>query len=702
MKKVLTKILITLGILNLFGFLSFADDAFYLPLEAYGLNSVAGHSTYLRTSETISDASVVFEVISPLNESITVSAVANSNGIAQAELSDYYTRVAGDYSVSARLSDSYSNGRQNVFSVYPSDVSSSVSTLTPGEQVVRSSQGKANLEVQLLDDYNNPISDHIVTMISSSNNDEIVANSSTSDSEGKVYFEVNSYENGTHTYTAYDITADKILDARAKIVFFNSSEDLFSNNLQANSFTAYGNSSGSLDNFTFEDIPPVISVGESVNFTISAVDALDQVVTGYLGSVRFSVVSGNSTYVKLPSDYTFTSQDLGTHTFSLAMSFSQPGTYKVEARDIENTDVLGEYIFNVTTSTSATVNNSITISNPLAGTYSNNIQVISGTATSGAKLKIFDNDLEMGSTIADVNGAFSYTSNPLTDGTHNISVAEVSDVGTILNASSIVAFMIDTASPDVMDVILEPEGSVNPGDIVTIKIYPEETLSQAAILFQSQIFELTENIDHYAASLPAPIEFGDYPITLIVVDELGNESRIENAANINVGGVLGQKTNVTLGDVAGLTATPSDHKVTLHWQDLTDHVNPLKHYRVYYGISPNQLTEAVDTFTDATVWYIPNLKNEVEYYFSIVAIDDKGNTSEHFSNIVSSTPSPNVVDVPAPEVEMGTAGGDALDEMEKDVSESGPEITWLLLLSVLGGFFYSRSRKKIAYDARLN
>jgi hypothetical protein len=117
-------------------------------------------------------------------------------------------------------------------------------------------------------------------------------------------------------------------------------------------------------------------------------------------------------------------------------------------------------------------------------------------------------------------------------------------------------------------------------------------------------------------------------------------------------------------------------------------------YRVYYGLSPNQLTEAVDTFTASTTWYLPNLKNEVEYYFAVIAVDSAGNVSELFSNIVSTVPGPDVVDAVSPEVAMGSAGSEALEDMERDPSEAGPEITWLVLFSLMGGMFYVFMGKK--------
>ncbi|NIA02541.1 MAG: hypothetical protein GWP15_04095, partial [Nitrospirae bacterium] len=362
-------------------------------------------------------------------------------------------------------------------------------------------------------------------------------------------------------------------------------------------------------------------------------------------------------------------------------------------RDLEEVTVFGEYDF-VVTETSGSSASTINITNPTSGTYSNNIQVISGSAPAGSALKIFDNDIEIASLVANAAGQFSYTTSMLADGGHAFYVATVNEVGTITGTSDIVDVVVDTSGPEITQVVLDPAGEVDPGAIISAKIYTSDDLSQAAILFQDNIYETVHNTGgYYEGSFAAPIEFGEYSVDLILVDQLGNENKLEDQATVSVG-VLPDSTEEALGDVAGLTVVSSDHRVTLEWSPVQSLDNIITNYRVYYGLTPNQLTEAVDTFTASTTWYIPSLKNGVEYYFAVIAVDEKGNTSEHFSNIVSGTPGPDIVEVVPPEVEMGAAGEEAIEEMERDTSEAGPEIMWLVLASLLGGAFYMVASKK--------
>ncbi|MFH1284179.1 MAG: fibronectin type III domain-containing protein [Candidatus Peregrinibacteria bacterium] len=674
-----------------------AQEAAYAQLEAYGLNTVAGYDTYLRTSKTSPGVSVVFDVTNPAGEKSSVTAVTNVNGVAQAEFSDYYTGKAGDYSVSVKPENGSSNGRVNTFRVYPGAPSENASKVSPADQVVRSSGDSAFIAVTLVDDFENAVSDHLIKLISSSDETsmELTSDSEYTDADGKVVFKVSSKTAGSVTYSAYDATADKVLTSRAKVAYFNSGEAVFTNAVpEKYAYAAFGNGSFSVDHFAFEDIPSSISVGDSVTFTITAYDVSDQPVVNYTGTVRFALLSENSAYVQLPEDYTFTTSDVGTHTFSLAMTFLQSGDYDVAVVDLEDSSVFGEYNFTIAEGGGSPVaTGGITITNPVPGTYSNNVQVISGSAMPGTQLKIFDNDIEIASVLTNASGAFSYTTSAMPDGMHNIYVAAVNEVGTIISTSNTISVNIDTSAPTLTNVVFEPSDKVDPAANVTVKLYTEDDLASATVLFAENLYDLAKNpAGYYETSFTAPIEFGQYPLTFIVVDQLGNESRFENYTSLTVGVVPGQGGGVA--DVTGLNAVSADHRVTLNWTAPTFSTNPVVNFRVYYGLSPNQLTEAVDTFTASTTWYVPNLKNGVQYYFAVVAVDGQGNISPHFSNIVPAIPGPAVAEVSSPDVQLGTAGEEVISGMTTDVSETGPEVMWILLIAALGGMFYSQTSKR--------
>ena len=65
------------------------------------------------------------------------------------------------------------------------------------------------------------------------------------------------------------------------------------------------------------------TVGLPAQFTIVALDASDHVVTGYTGTLHFTSTDGGAS---LPIDYTFTSDDLGSHLFSVTFATADDQT----------------------------------------------------------------------------------------------------------------------------------------------------------------------------------------------------------------------------------------------------------------------------------------------------------------------------------------------------------------------------------------
>ncbi|MFA5947558.1 MAG: fibronectin type III domain-containing protein [Candidatus Gracilibacteria bacterium] len=582
-------------------------------------------------------------------------------------------------------------------------VSDSKSSISPQNQIVNISDGKkSNITVELLDNSGNPKEGHIVKLISSCDNDFVSPANNITDAYGKTVFDISSNATDICIYSAYDFTEDVVLKSKAKIAFVDSTYSVLSDDVSNYSYAATGSPSSPVDYFEFEDVPATIAVNESISFQITAYDALDQVVMDYNGTVKFQISSANAPFAVVPPNYTFTADDLGSHVFSLATTFKQTGAYTVVVSDVSNVNVFGEYNFTVG-SENLTGGSAISITSPTSGTYSTNVQIISGKANAGANLKIYDNDSEVASLTANSSGSFTFTTAVLDDGVHEIYVAEVNEVGTIVDASDAVSITIDTAAPGTSEVMIEPSSTVDAGTPIRVKVSLEGKVETAKVILDGNIFDLTKSEQgFYDAQLTAPTDFGSYPLTFIVVDNLGNETQFNsNTPLIVEGGLIDDVT--VIEDVKNLFARSGDKRVTLTWNKVKELSNPIQNYRVYYGLTPTQLVNAVDTFTPAETWYIPNLMNGVEYYFALVAVDSKGKISEHFSNIVSCTPEasgPILISGEPLGTDLGVSGQANINNMNKDVSETGPEMAWLLagaiLSAVLYGYFYQR--KKLCFD----
>lgn len=555
----------------------------------------------------------------------------------------------------------------------------------PTQEVVKVGT-EAVITIKLTDGKGLGLSGHLLRLFSSSDDDVVkYFSSNVTNSKGEMNFVVSSPTKGVSTYTIYDLTEDRVLDSRVKLSYFDTASSLL-----GNMFASAGNSSGPIDGFEFKDLPQTINTSESVSFGIKAVDANKEVVTSYLGKVRFSLVDGNKTYVTLPPDYTFTADDLGEHTFSLGLIFSQPGTYTLEVRDLDSLPISGEHTFTVSVGTGSSSAATIKLLSPVAGTYSNGVQVITGTAQPGAMLRIFDNDVKLADIVVGIEGTFTYTTPVLQDGTHKIYIAEVNQIGTVKSTSGIIEVSIDSSAPDASTVTLDPTGPVAAGSSVKVKLTSKDKLSSAKLTLLGNAYELfSDGTGAYSTTFQAPSADGVYALNFTLVDELGNETKFESDVSLKVGGLL---ANGLIGDVVNLKTKASDRRITLNWDAPVVHVNPIKNYRVFYGDSPANLSTVVDTFTAGTTWYIPNLQNGMMYYFAVSAVDDKGNVSDHMSNISSAIPSAILSDTSV-DVLGGTAGGDAYGA-DSDISDTGPEVVFVLLLSVLGGFLYVYSLRR--------
>ena len=76
--------------------------------------------------------------------------------------------------------------------------------------------------------------------------------------------------------------------------------------------------------------------GTAFNVTVTAKDAYGNTVTGYTGTIKFTSTDGKAV---LPGNYTFTSANAGTHTFSVTLKTA--GSYPVTATDTTTSTITG-------------------------------------------------------------------------------------------------------------------------------------------------------------------------------------------------------------------------------------------------------------------------------------------------------------------------------------------------------------------------
>ncbi|MEK7544541.1 MAG: fibronectin type III domain-containing protein [Patescibacteria group bacterium] len=647
-------------------------------LSISALDTIAGYGTALKATNATPGARIVFTVQQPNSTQLFFDATADSRGNATAELSDYASRLAGIYYVSAEYKGTKKPGAPKPFRVYAESVSPSRSSLV-SDLHIASLSATPKVNVTLSDAYGNPIVGHEVRLIST-RADAIrpILRRPVTDTAGFVQFEVSSAMPGLSTLSAYDITAEVVLENRIQIFFTNSVTDSDPAIGGDDLLLAKSSSTSAVHTFEFEDVPDLISKNDPTTLTLTVYDSSKNVVSNYTGKIHFSVTSANANLATLPDDYTFTAKDLGKHTFSLAFQFQQKGDYKIRATDILNDKIYGEKTITVTGGKDGSLVPSVSVNilAPTPGKTGQNVQTVSGTAAPGKDVKIFDNNAEIGKASAGLDGKFSFVTPSLPDGNHEFYVVAVDEKSVILGTSGKVKITVDATPPELTSVSFQPNIDVAPEDPVQVTVVSEPSLSKISVSLGDTLLDLdpdTANPGNYTGTLAAPAQAGTYSVKVFMADELGNEISYDKQGSFTV--VSSQKPSA----VPNITAFPADARVNLVWGKATDD-GTIAHYRIYYGTSAENLDQKVDTRDASTTWYIAGLQNATLYYFNVVAVDDQSQEGE-FSPVVTSTPDASIN--PLFPAAPGSTG------------ETGPEVLWLLVPSILAGRFLGKKKKII-------
>lgn len=727
--------------------LPFTVFALNVEIEAFGYNTIAGNPTFIKSSQTLANQDINFVIEKPDGLSITIPAKTGDDGFAQVEFYDYHTKKAGEYKTYAYFSrnNDFSAKSFHTFTVYPAEVSAVDSEVETNKSMVKANgEEMANVSINLKDKLGNAVSGHAIKVISSRVQDQISFTTNLSDQNGHGEFQVKSTEKGISSFIIIDSTADVILEKRVQLVFTDGDSNFVADSggdLTSFIPVALAADAGPLDHFEITDLPASIAPNENVSFKVKAQDKDNQVVQNYTGTIHFSAEGQNSSAVSLPQDYTFKAEDLGMHQFSLGLSFAKTGSYNVIVNDLADKFKKGEksvvIVVNGNTSNSSSNDaNKPAISSPIPGTYSQNTQTITGSAKAGSSVKIFDNSVEIGSILVNAQGKFSFQTSPLTDGIHKFYVVTLDNITkAVVATSDTVEIIVDTTPPKIDQLVLDPSTGITAGSVINVKIYSESKLSQAAVVFNSDIVELTASLDTeglYTGSIQAPKDPGVYILDFVLVDELQNEVSIKNGGKVTVdskGGKAEVNTAPVVNDnsnqqpsndnntpaaggsnsnlpannspsqVSGLIAYGSDKRVTLVWEAATDD-KQVKNYRVYYGVDLKNLDKKVDTKDASTTWYIPVLENGKEYFFAVTALDGEGNESMNKSEIVSGIPFMLEVKTGINQKERPTQALDSSlhsaaygGPLPTSTPSNGPEVFILIGASAVLGKLFNKSRK---------
>ncbi|TNV11862.1 hypothetical protein FH968_22220 [Buttiauxella sp. B2] len=176
------------------------------------------------------------------------------------------------------------------------------------------------------------------------------------------------------------------------------------------------------------------------------------------------------------------------------------------------------------------------------GSTNDTTPTLEGTAEANSVVNIYANGALVGSTTADANGAWSYTSPERGEGDYIFTAQAVDKAGNLSDMSGPYEIIIDTTAPDTIDVLSPDNLTVNddvgdvtgpianngvtddatpefsgknqqPGDIITVS--DNGTVIGSALVQPDGTWSMTPE---------TPLAEGDHAITLVATDEAGNAS----------------------------------------------------------------------------------------------------------------------------------------------------------------------------------
>lgn len=570
-------------------------------------------------------------------------------------------------------------------------------TARTGEEIV--------VKVKLIDNLNKPAANHEVDIISSEKTDIIYSNQSATDQNGQINFFVSNTKESISELTIIDLSSDKTLDIRP-ILAFVATDTSSEIELAAES---------DLNAFKVEGLDEQVKAGDSQSITVTAIDEDGFIVTDYVGTIIFSSTDESAT---LPNDYTFKTSDQGEHTFSLGIKFVTPGFQTVTLTDEDQGNISGEIETEVVTEFSDLEEETdyesdfesedfqregdFELISPASGYYSENDIEVVGEADYGFTAVIYLNEEEAGRTEVESDDTFSYTIEDLEDGEYEFYV-DIIDIETDSNGdeqetieetSNGETIIIDTSAPELVSLTVDPEkNSYEKEEKVSITVLSEKNLDEASLVFNEEVTSLIESSTKgkYEGEIAMPSEEGDFTLDINLKDELGNEASFRDEFTFTVAG----GGNVESG-ASGLTATPQEGAITLSWEP-AEMENPVSYYVIYFGPYPEALYASEDTYDSSTYWTIQNLDGESEYYFAIAPVDVEGNEGGK-SEVIKGIPLAKLIanEIPQTETEPEISN----TEMPSESPDTGPEIFYLLLLSLMGATAFS-GIKSLAYSKRI-
>ncbi len=658
-KTKLLKAVFWLSLSIIFSINTFAS--FYISVDDW----YAWKSSIITSSKIWEDVNTKISIEKPNWEKVFINEKTWIDWKLNSEILWYHTKKSWKYNLSVEL-ENWDHAESSFF-IYPSKFSPEKSKFFASEKSISVNVDKADIFTKIFDRYWNPIKWQKIKIISSRSDDQFLnwdwkfsanSNECETDKNWTCIFKVKSKKEWTSIFTAINLSENKILNQRVKIIFYTEEEKfaIWWNPYLADLLS--GSSDSLLDDslkfwvidwFKIDASDEIILNSDDNTMTISAIDKDWNVIKDYLWDIKIIVPDDENAIIPWEWKYSFTKEDQWSHEFSLSTVFTRAWNNKIEVYEVENweinSNIKWEKILNVKEKkeqSSYFNEKDLKIISPSNWTrlWSNSIQ-ISWKWTPFTDLKIYINEKKEWDLIpVDEDWFFSARINWLNEWENEIHVTE--NQWSKRSSESINIF-IDTTPPIVADVEIFPK-EIEEEESFNLKVYSEKWLSTVKALVNWNIEVLKEVVWTqwaYEVNVLWPSTAWVYPIDLILSDSMWNKETYRNQWELKVK----QKIKLPADKIDMIDVSVDWNKIKLKWQ-IPESKNKIENYEIFLWESENSLklfwTSKVNDVN------IENLKFDTKYFIWIKSKNEFWMESEMSElKIINIWKDPNKIEKPA-------------------------------------------------------
>jgi len=541
----------------------------------------------------------------------------------------YHTKTAWKYEI--ELENEKWEYKTSSFEVFAWQLSVNKSTISSSEGSVSAKNDNVKIIVELKDRYWNLIKNHQLKLLSSRIEDKF-KNECKTNKNWKCIFEIISEKEWSSIFTVIDLTENKVINDRVKVIFYTPEEKfaIWWNEYLAGLLSPWWggwliDNFWVIDNFEIE-ISDYIEINNKENsMTISARDEDWNIVKNYQWTIKMEMPDDENATLPMWGEYTFQAEDQWKKVFYLATTFTKRWKTTINVYDFNDWQINELITWTVTITIweeptepwpKVEENSELKIKSPANGSKLSSSKVqVSWIAPEFSNLKFYVNEvLEEENINVDEDWMFIFEANNLKDWKNKIHVTEMD---WLKRSSKSIQIEIDTEPPRINDIKIYPEWEIEINWSYNVTIHSEPELSSLKILVNWNIETLREKNWEawtYETNLKAPGQPWEYSVDIIASDSMWNKETYKNQASIKIKAI--KKIAPERIDIIDTTVTKNE--ILVKWPKPNSQ-SEIKEYKIFMWESKNDL----DFFQNSKVndVTIQGLKYDTEYFIAITTID---------------------------------------------------------------------------------